>query len=490
MKFLSLAFCLTLIHQLPYLKQITAQFDFNCGVPDVKSQIKIVNGQVALDNAWPWMVAIIYKNRFICGGSIIAPDWIITAAHCVEDDLDPFNYNFFYGINNLNDSQKETAFASKIYMHPDYFPTVIYNDIALIKLTKKIKFSKKVKPICLPKTGKLDEIENKKVVATGWGKTNGDPSTRSSKILLQTSLIIKNNKTEKGCNYRRYNNYCTLGASGDSGVCQGDSGGPLQFFKNGKWYLYGITSFVLGTKENTCIDTKPSFFATVPFYLNLIKSVVAGKPTQPLVKKNCGIRPQKKIIGVTVGTLVSNQHVLTLKNGIFESNLKNIFVALGSNELYDFPDSDKLYSVISIKKVSDFLVVLKLHRAVTNPNVSPICLPNSQQSSLIFNKQITTAGWGSFNGTKNFFSSSIRETKLTVNNNANECRDFSGFFYCTFGKNTNICFGDDGNPVMYSLDKKWTLFGFYYWHLYGCINKMRFALNIVKYVDLINSALD
>ncbi|CAF1155021.1 unnamed protein product, partial [Brachionus calyciflorus] len=69
------------------------------------------------------MVAMIYKNRFICGGSIIAPDWIITAAHCVEDDLDAFNYKFFYGINNLNDPQKETSFASKIYIHPDYFPT-------------------------------------------------------------------------------------------------------------------------------------------------------------------------------------------------------------------------------------------------------------------------------------------------------------------------------------------------------------------------------
>ncbi|CAF0900171.1 unnamed protein product [Brachionus calyciflorus] len=301
MKFFNLAFFFILIQTFFIVNKITAQFNFDCGVPDVKSQTKIVNGQVALDNAWPWMVAIFSFYYFICGGSIIAPDLIITAAHCVRDNPDIYGYTFIYGTNNyLFDYQSEFNTASKIYIHPDYFSTVIYNDVALIRLTEKIKFSKKVKPICLPKTGKLDEIEKKEVVATGWGKTDGGLFGFPSEALLQTSLIIKNNKSKEGCEYRRYNNYCTEGASDDSGTCQGDSGGPLQYFKNGKWYLYGFTSFGYGNEENSCMTTMPSFFSTVPFYLNWIKSVATGKSPQSSVKKNCGITTQKKIVAGTV----------------------------------------------------------------------------------------------------------------------------------------------------------------------------------------------
>ncbi|CAF1114670.1 unnamed protein product [Brachionus calyciflorus] len=520
MKCSSFAFYLTIVQSLFILNQITGQFDYECGVPDVKPQTKIVNGQVALNNSWPWMVAMMIDNSFTCGGSIIAPDWILTAAHCVEDVKDIRKYKFIYGTNNLNDPQTEsnTAFASKIYMHPDYFSTVIYNDIALIKLTKKIKFSKKVKPICLPNTVKLDEIEKKIVVATGWGMTNWTADV--SKLLLQASLVIKNNKSEEGCDYSRYNNYCALGLSNDSNICQGDSGGPLQYFKNGKWFVYGLSSFTTSNEKVSCINTELSYFTTVPFYLEWIKRVVSGKPSQPYVKKNCGIRTQKRIVGGTVskinawpwivqirfyinnvlnfalsGTLISNQHVLTLNNKIFESNLKNIFVALGSNELVYYPDSNKLYSVISVKKIQNNLIVLKLHRPVTNPNVSPICLPNSKQSSLILNKEITTAGWGSIDGTVNSSSASLLETRLTVKNDANECKKYSSSSYCTFGKNKNICFGDLGNPVMYSVNKKWTLFGIFYRPTTDSngikcdTSKMSLAYNIINYLNSIKLAL-
>ncbi|CAF0932638.1 unnamed protein product [Brachionus calyciflorus] len=519
MKFLNFAFLFLLLQTFSILNKVIAQFDFECGVPDVKSQTKIVNGKVALDNAWPWMAAIYMDFSFICGGSIIAPDLIITAAHCVDDEAF-FGYEFVYGTNKISSYNFLGETASKIYIHPDYFSSVIYNDIALIKLTKKIKFSKKVKPICLPTSEKLDEIEKKKVVATGWGKTDGGSFTYTSDRLLQTSLIIKNNKSREGCEHRRYNNYCTKGASFDSGLCQGDSGGPLQYFKNGKWYLYGIASFVKANAEDSCMISMPSFFTTVPFYLNWIKRVATGKSPQSSVKKNCGVTTQKKVVGGTVtqnntwpwivqirfknrildfllsGTLISNQHVLTLNNELFEwSNLQKIFVALGSNELYYYPDSDKLYSVISVKIISPDLVVLKLHRPVTNPNVSPICLPNSKQSSLILNKEIVTAGWGSIGRTIDSSSPSLIETKLTVNNDASECKKYSSLSYCTFGNESNICFGDTGNPVMYLVGKRWTIFGVYYHFTTDktgkkCdITKMSVAYNVVKYVDSIKSAL-
>ncbi|CAF0989964.1 unnamed protein product [Brachionus calyciflorus] len=328
-------------------------------------------------------------------------------------------------------------------------------------------------------------------------------------------MIIKNNKSQERCYYRRYNNYCALGESDDSNVCYGDSGGPLQYFKNGKWYVYGIASFVY-VNGKYCVNTLPSFYAAVPYYLDWIKRVATGKLTQPSVKKICGVRTQKNTVAVNIsennawpwivqvrflsnyflefplsGTLISNQHVLTLNNKIFNGNLKNIYVALDSNELVRYPQPDKIYTVISVKKISKNFVVLKLHRPVTNPNVSPICLPDSSQSSLIFDKQLRTAGWGSFNRTGSV-SSYLKETSLTVKNNANECMIYSTSSYCTFAEETNMCIHDLGSPVMYSIDNKWTIFGIYYQLTNGkkCdMNKMALAFNIVKNIDKIKSAI-
>lgn len=45
---------------------------------------RIVNGRKARVNEFPWQVYLERSNQFICGGSIIRPDWILTAAHCVR----------------------------------------------------------------------------------------------------------------------------------------------------------------------------------------------------------------------------------------------------------------------------------------------------------------------------------------------------------------------------------------------------------------------
>ena len=55
----------------------------SCGVSQV-AQSRIVGGSSATRGAWPWQVALYRRNVFTCGGSLINPEWIVTAAHCVE----------------------------------------------------------------------------------------------------------------------------------------------------------------------------------------------------------------------------------------------------------------------------------------------------------------------------------------------------------------------------------------------------------------------
>eukprot|EP00057_Strongylocentrotus_purpuratus_P015082 XP_011669556.1 PREDICTED: transmembrane protease serine 3-like [Strongylocentrotus purpuratus] len=139
----------------------------------------IVGGHPAKEYAWPWQVAMFEDGEFICGGSLIDPWWILTAAHCVDTCLlcRPKVYAFKVGSNNLSDFTDviQVRWASRILVHPDYDFIDAFNndnDIALFKMTEPFILSEdfKVNTICLP-TGDMDDqfVVGQNATVTGWG---------------------------------------------------------------------------------------------------------------------------------------------------------------------------------------------------------------------------------------------------------------------------------------------------------------------------------
>lgn len=94
---------------------------------------------------------------------------------------------------------------------------------------------------------------------------------------MQATLKVLNTMTDLSQCYNSYfTNYCAKGVSETepSNICYGDTGGPMMFFKDGKYFLYGITSYVFLNDIGACVPEEPSFYTQVPNYLDWILDTI------------------------------------------------------------------------------------------------------------------------------------------------------------------------------------------------------------------------
>lgn len=149
-----------------------------CGRPIVKPSIKakklnrIINGEFAVQSSWPWTVSVRYVNNsrqilHNCGGTLIDHFHVITAAHCFTTNRTNV---VVIGSSNLNDRLKPKNIfrISKIHIHPLYDSKFLLNDVAIVRLSRRVHFNRNRLPICLPKTTNTSLIFNKNVVVVGW----------------------------------------------------------------------------------------------------------------------------------------------------------------------------------------------------------------------------------------------------------------------------------------------------------------------------------
>ncbi|EDO44207.1 predicted protein, partial [Nematostella vectensis] len=232
---------------------------------------RIINGQNAQPHSWPWQISLRQGRRFhLCGGALISDRWVVTASHCIHDDLNPGSYMVVVGAHRMSGSTsvEKTIRVSQVLEHPRYDSQRDVNDIALIELATPVEFDSagKVGTVCLtnqrPAPGKQCYI-------TGWGAVNGH-TQQSPDILQQAMLPIA---SHENCR-RKYGDVsstahlCAGEARSDAaGGCNGDSGGPLVCEDNGSWFLHGAVSY--GMKY--CPTTHYTVFARVASYTDWIK---------------------------------------------------------------------------------------------------------------------------------------------------------------------------------------------------------------------------
>ena len=242
----------------------------------------IVNGTPAAEGAYPWAAAFLFSNVQGCGGSVIAPNWILTAAHCVADDrgqpsVTPPEATFRVNTTNWTDGSGELLTAAEIIIHPAYDALLTNNDVALVRTNEATT----VTPVRL--AGPDDLALNApptQARVIGWGTIGTDQE--SSETLLQVDVPVLSDDDCRGRGVPQLVDdtmVCAGEPSGDpnnpaNDSCQGDSGGPL-FLDGADPVQFGIVSF-----GGECGVDSPGVYSQVTTYREWIDGVV-GDQIQP-----------------------------------------------------------------------------------------------------------------------------------------------------------------------------------------------------------------
>ncbi|XP_067279127.1 ST14 transmembrane serine protease matriptase b [Pseudorasbora parva] len=247
-----------------------------CGIKPYKSS-RIVGGKDSNEGEWPWQVSLHMKTQgHVCGASVISNHWLVTAAHCVQDNekfkySQPDQWEVYLGLLNQGETNKSTKKSVKrIISHPQYDPISYDNDIAVMEMDSPVTLSQSIWPVCLPEATH-DFPAGKSVWITGWGRLREEidavaPVLQKAEVRIINSTVCSR-LMDDGITPRMI---CAGVLSGGVDACQGDSGGPMTSTEsNGRMFLAGVVSWGDGCGRKN----RPGIYTRVTEYRSWIKQM-------------------------------------------------------------------------------------------------------------------------------------------------------------------------------------------------------------------------
>lgn len=245
---------------------------------------RIVGGQDAKIHSWPWQFYLSICGDWwgtgvecnVCGASLIASQWSITAAHCIPNNLK--KGIVYAGGHILKDmSQADSYMIESMFRHPKWStPDRFDNDIGLVSTKINMVMRGSVLPVCLPHATTCFR-EATQCITTGWGLTseNGDFPDKLQEVAVE---VFKKDdcKVLNGYQLVKDTAICAGYNDGRKDACSGDSGGPLVCRLDapytGAWVLYGIVSWGYGCAR----PGNPGVYTSVREYTEWIQEITGG----------------------------------------------------------------------------------------------------------------------------------------------------------------------------------------------------------------------